>query len=83
MTWHEGGRACLCFGSKEEVARRKKGGDVTGLLKLFSWFPDAALLECPWFRVEIQQRRCLKSTASSISRVTSAIKSDRSGFPAV
>lgn len=53
MTWHEGGRACLCFGSKEEVARRKKGGDVTGLLKLFSWFPDVALLECPWFRVEI------------------------------
>ena len=33
VTWHGGGSACLCFGCKEEVARRKKGGDVTGLLK--------------------------------------------------
>lgn len=39
VTWHGGGRACLCFGSKEEVARRKKGGDVTGLLKLFFLVP--------------------------------------------
>lgn len=41
-----GGRACLCFGSKEEVARRKKGGDVTGVLKLLGFFGGSRTPPC-------------------------------------
>ncbi|CAG5891799.1 unnamed protein product [Menidia menidia] len=40
-------KCCLCFGSKGEVARRKEGGDVTGLLKLFSWLPCHLILVSP------------------------------------
>lgn len=37
VTWHgEGGRGCLCFGSKGKLLEERKGGDVTGLLNLIS-----------------------------------------------
>lgn len=37
VTWHgEGGRGCLCFGSKGKLREERKGGDVTGLLNFIS-----------------------------------------------
>lgn len=35
-----GAEELVCVLVLTGVARRKKGGDVTGLLKLFSWFPN-------------------------------------------
>lgn len=53
VTWHGGRKSlCVCFGSEGKLREeRKKGGDVTGLLKLFSWFPQQQLATVSWVSV--------------------------------
>lgn len=58
VTWHgEGGRGCLCFGSKGKLREERKGGDVTGLLNFISLSPTPTNATSP-------QRQCVNKYQS-------------------